>query len=129
LEHCGIPQHPAVPGELCALAGCFCGRGYAVVYAQARTVRPSDTIEIILNGRLQAFRVAGVALSPEFVFATRSALPLPDNRNFVVLWAGEDAVASAFDMRGTFNDVAMTLGPGAVKASVIHDATRADQPR
>jgi hypothetical protein len=41
----------------------------------------------------------------------------------------EDAVASAFDMRGTFNDIAMTLAPGAVKASVIHGGARADQPR
>jgi len=93
-------------------------------YAQARTVRPGDAIEVILNGRLQAFRVVGIALSPEFVFATRSALPLPDDRNFVVLWAGEDAVGGAFDMRGAFNDIVMTLAPGAVKASVINELDR-----
>ena len=40
-------------------------------YAHARVVRPGDTIDVILNGRLEAFRVVGVALSPEFVFATR----------------------------------------------------------
>ena len=47
-------------------------------YAQARRVRPGDAIDVVLNGRMQAFRVAGIALSPEFVFATRSALHLRD---------------------------------------------------
>ena len=90
-------------------------------FAQARMVRPGDPIEVVLNGRLQVFRVAGTALSPEFVFATRSALPLPDDRNFVVLWANEDAVASAFDMQGAFNDLVMTLAPGAAKAAITEE--------
>ncbi len=93
-------------------------------YAHARMVRPGDTIDVILNGRLEAFRVAGVALSPEFVFATRSALPLPDDRNFVILWANQDAVAGAFDMQGAFNDLVMTLAPGANKAPVIEEIDR-----
>ncbi|MCC0065415.1 MAG: FtsX-like permease family protein [Defluviimonas sp.] len=88
-------------------------------YAQARHVRPGDAIDVVLNGRMQAFRVAGIALSPEFVFATRSALPLPDDRNFVVLWAGREAVESAFDMTGAFNDAAMTLAPGARMEDVL----------
>jgi putative ABC transport system permease protein len=93
-------------------------------YAQARGVRPGDTVDVVLNGRLQGFRVVGVALSPEFVFATRSALPLPDDRNFVVLWASEDAVGGAFDMRGAFNDMVITLAPGAVKAATIEALDR-----
>jgi putative ABC transport system permease protein len=93
-------------------------------YARARVVRPGDAIDVVLNGRLQAFRVVGVALSPEFVFATRAALPLPDDRNFVVLWASEDAVASAFDMSGAFNDVVMTLAPGASTAQIIEEVDR-----
>ncbi|TIO99730.1 MAG: ABC transporter permease, partial [Mesorhizobium sp.] len=80
--------------------------------------------EVVLNGRLQDFRVVGSALSPEFVFATRSAVPLPDDRNFVVLWAGEDAVASAFDMKGAFNDVAMTIAPGSSVRHVLDELDR-----
>jgi putative ABC transport system permease protein len=97
-------------------------------YARARMVRPGDTIEVVLNGRLQAFSVAGAALSPEFVFATRSSLPLPDDRNFVVMWAGEDAVAGAFDMQGAFNDLVMTLAPGAPKGAVIEELDRLLMP-
>lgn len=93
-------------------------------YAKARTVRPGDSIDVVLNGRLQPFQVVGIALSPEFVFATRSALPLPDDRNLVILWAGEDAVAGAFDMRGAFNDVVFTVEPQASKPRVIEEIDR-----
>lgn len=96
----------------------------SAAYAVARSVRPGDSIDVVLNGRLQEFRVVGTALSPEFVFATRAALPLPDDRNFVVLWGSEEAVASAFDMQGAFNDVVMTLAPGASKTSVIDKIDR-----
>lgn len=97
-------------------------------FGQARSVRPGDTIDVVLNGRLHHFRVAGLALSPEFVFATRSALPLPDDRNFVVMWASEEAVASAFDMQGAFNDLIMTLAPGASLAQVRADVDRVLTP-
>jgi len=90
-------------------------------YAEARAMRTGDTIDVVLNGRLQDFRVVGSALSPEFVFATRAAVPLPDDRNFVVLWASEDAVASAFDMQGAFNDVLMTLAPNASVPHVLEE--------
>jgi putative ABC transport system permease protein len=93
-------------------------------YAEARAVRLGEAIDVVLNGRLQGFRVVGSALSPEFVFATRAAVPLPDDRNFVVLWAGEDAVASAFDMDGAFNDVVMTLAPDASMPHVLDEVDR-----
>ena len=93
-------------------------------YAEARSVRSGETMEVVLNGRLQGFRVVGTALSPEFIFATRAAVPLPDDRNFVVVWASEDAVASAFDMKGAFNDALMTLAPGAGPQHVLEEVDR-----
>jgi putative ABC transport system permease protein len=41
-----------------------------------------------------------------------------------VIWAGENAVAGAFDMKGAFNDLLVMLAPGAIKASVISDLDR-----
>ncbi len=49
---------------------------------------------------------------------------LPDDRRFVVLWAGHDAVANAFDMSGTFNHVALTLAPGESDPPVIAELDR-----
>jgi putative ABC transport system permease protein len=87
-------------------------------FAETWSVKPGDTIDVILNGRIQTFRVAGIAHSPEFVYASRAGNPLPDDRTFVVLWAGEDAIAAAFDMEGAFNNVAASLAPGASAAAV-----------
>lgn len=88
-------------------------------FADAWSVRPGDVIRVILNGRLQAFTVAGTAYSPEYVYASRPGNPLPDDRTFVVLWAGEEAVAAAFDMQGAMNAVQATLAPGASEKAVI----------
>ena len=90
-----------------------------VGFAETWSIAPGDPIEVILNGRMQAFRVVGIAHSPEFVYASRPGNPLPDDRTFVVLWASEDAVAAAFDMEGAFNNLAVSLAPGASAASVI----------
>ena len=62
-------------------------------FAEAWSIAPDDPISVILNGRIQTFRVAGIAHSPEFVYASRPGNPLPDDRTLVVLWADEDAVA------------------------------------
>jgi putative ABC transport system permease protein len=88
-------------------------------FARSRGLRPGDGLRAILNGRMRDFAIAGIALSPEFVFATRPGDPFPDDRNFAVLWAAEETVAAAFDMSGAFNDVVLTLAPGASEARVL----------
>nr|WP_246718848.1 ABC transporter permease [Microvirga terrestris] len=90
-----------------------------VGFAETWDVAPGNFIDIIMNGRMQTFRVAGIAHSPEFVYASRPGNPLPDDRTFVVLWAGEGAIAAAFDMEGAFNNVAVSLAPGASAESVM----------
>lgn len=93
-------------------------------FAEAWNLHPGDTLAVILNGRREEFRVVGIAHSPEYVFATRPGHPLPDDRGFVVLWAGHDAVANAFNMEGAFNHLALSLAPGASEAAVIADLDR-----
>jgi putative ABC transport system permease protein len=88
-------------------------------FAEARQLRPGESIAVILNGRRESFRITGIALSPEFVFTSRPGSPLPDDRGFVVLWANEEAVARAFDMQGAFDQVALALAPGASEPAVI----------
>jgi putative ABC transport system permease protein len=88
-------------------------------FAEQWAVHPGDRIAVILNGRRQTFKVVGIAHSPEYVFAAKPGIPLPDDRAFVVLWADEAAIARAFDMEGAFNSVAVSLAPGAQPDSVI----------
>ncbi|WP_431266850.1 ABC transporter permease [Dankookia sp. P2] len=97
-------------------------------FAEAWGVRPGDAVAAILNGRREAFRVVGIAHSPEYVFTSRPGSPLPDDRGFVVLWANEEAVARAFDMQGAFNQVSLALAPGASEPAVVAEVDRVLEP-
>jgi len=73
----------------------------------------------VINGRWERLSIAGIALSPEYVYAIADAAALvPDNRRFGVLWMHQKALATAFQMDGAFNDLALTLTPDAREAAV-----------
>lgn len=97
-------------------------------FADAHGLRPGDRLEAVLNGRRQVLEIAGIALSPEYVFAIRGDSPLPDDRSFAVVWIGRPALAAAFDAEGTFNDVVATLAPGARPDEVTAEVDRLLDP-
>ncbi len=94
----------------------------SAAFAQARRLRPGDAMSALMNGKLQALTVAGIALSPEFIFA--GAGGSPDVHGFGVFWMHRDAVAAAYDMRGAFNQLALRLAPGANEDEVIDALNR-----
>lgn len=93
-------------------------------FAQANGLRPGDSLWAVLNGRKQRLRIVGVALSPEYIYSIREGDILPDDRRFGVLWMGCTELAAAFDMQGAFNDVCLTLTPGASEPEVIRRLDR-----
>ncbi|MFN5453437.1 ABC transporter permease, partial [Bradyrhizobium sp.] len=97
-------------------------------FADANGVKPGDEIRVLLNGRLQAFRVSGIALSPEYVYAVRPGLPIPDDRLYAILWVDRSAAEAAFDMKGAFNDAVVALAPGADAQPVIEELDRLLEP-
>ena len=88
-------------------------------FAEANGLHPGDSLSLLLNGRRVQFRIAGIVLSPEYIFESRPGTALPDNRSYGIFWMPYQELASAFDLYGAFNDVAMTLSPGATEAAVI----------
>ncbi len=88
-------------------------------FAEANSLRPGDTLSLLLNGRRVQFRIAGIVLSPEYIFESRPGAALPDNRSYGIFWMPYQELASAFDLYGAFNDVSLTLAPGASEAAVI----------
>ncbi len=93
-------------------------------FAEANALQPGSDLRVILNGRVQSFTISGIALSPEYVFAVKPGLPLPDDRFFAVLWIDRHAAEAAFDMAGAFNDLVVSLAPGADAASVVAELDR-----
>lgn len=88
-------------------------------FAEANHLQPGDTIAMLLNGHRQQFRIAGLALSPEFIFESRPGAALPDHRTYGIFWMPYKELAAAFDLDGAFNYLSLTLAPGAPPRPVI----------
>lgn len=88
-------------------------------FAEANHLKPGDQIAMLLNGKRQELQIAGIVLSPEFIFESRPGAALPDNRTYGTFWMSYKAVAAAFDMDGAFNFITLTLAPGAAPRPVI----------
>lgn len=88
-------------------------------FATANGLRPGDTLAALLNGHRETLRIVGVVLSAEYVFALCGGEALPDDRQFGVLWMDHEALAAAFNMKGAFNDVILTLAPRVSEQAVI----------
>ncbi len=88
-------------------------------FADANRLQIGDTIGAILNGRWQRLAIAGIALSPEYVFAVAKGTMFPDNRRFAVIWMDGDAIAAAFGMSGAFNDVSVAIGRDGAERDVM----------
>lgn len=97
-------------------------------FADANGVKPGDDIRVVLNGKVQAFRVSGIALSPEYIYAVRPGLPIPDERHYAILWVDRSAAEAAFDMKGAFNDALVSLAPGVNPKPVIEELDRLLEP-
>ena len=89
----------------------------SAAFARARQLRPGDTLQALMNGKLQDLVVAGIALSPEFIFAGMGGSP--DVHGFGIFWMHRDAVAATWDMRSAFNQISVRLAPGAREGEVI----------
>lgn len=97
-------------------------------FASANGVNPGDAIRVLLNGKVEAFGVSGVALSPEYVYAVKPGLPIPDDRFYAILWVDRSAAEAAFDMKAAFNDAIISLAPGTNPKPVIDELDRLLEP-
>lgn len=97
-------------------------------FAEANGMKPGEDVRVLLNGRVQGFRISGIALSPEYVYAVKPGLPIPDDRLYAILWVDRSAAEAAFDMKGAFNDAVISLAPGADPKPVIAALDRLLEP-
>ncbi|HEY8459236.1 MAG TPA: FtsX-like permease family protein, partial [Blastocatellia bacterium] len=88
-------------------------------FSTANNLHPGDALDAVINGRWEKLRIVGVAISPEYVYEIGGGEMFPDSRRFGVMWMSRDALGPAFNMDGAFNDVALSLSPGASESEVI----------
>jgi len=88
-------------------------------FAEAHGFGPGDSFNALLNGRSRRLTIVGVVLSPEYVYQVRPGELLPDDKRFGVFWIEYRQLAAAFDMEGAFNDLTLTMQPGASEDEII----------
>ena len=89
----------------------------SAAFADARGLVPGTRISALINGKRRTLEIVGIALSPEYIFASQQGAP--DLRGFGVFWVSHDTLAAAYDMEGAFNRIAVKLAPGASEPDVI----------
>ena len=84
-------------------------------FAQSWSIKPGENIDVILNGRItSASGSLGLRHRPSSYYAEPSGQPAAGRPHLRrALWRGEEAMASAFDMTGAFNNLALSLAPNA----------------
>ena len=86
-------------------------------FVKAHGLKPGARLNALINGKQRTLVMAGVALSPEFIFA--GLFGAPDQRGLGVFWVDSEALSAAFNMTGAFNRVALRLAPQADGTAVI----------
>lgn len=97
-------------------------------FAVAHRLKVGDQISATINGKRRRLDVVGIVLSPEYIYSLAPGQFMPDNRRFGVFWMGRDALAAAFDMEESFNDVVATIQHGAREADVLQQLDEALRP-
>ncbi len=88
-------------------------------FAAAHGLEPGDRLAAVINGRRKQLDIAGLALSPEYVYHIRPGELMPDDRRFGVLWMEHRALATAYRMEGGFNSILLKLRRDASEPAVI----------
>ncbi len=91
----------------------------SATFAETWGLVPGSSVTAVINGRRAKLKVVGVAVSPEFVWASDPHTGLPDPWHFGVAWMDMDALARATGHAGGFNDATLQLAVGADERETI----------
>ncbi|MDR0424247.1 MAG: FtsX-like permease family protein [Clostridiales Family XIII bacterium] len=81
--------------------------------ADARGIRPGDSVRLQIGGQGMDFYVAGIASSPEFVYLLDPEQGImPDNRNYGIIYMDEALGQPLLGLPGAYNEVLMLESPG-----------------
>lgn len=88
-------------------------------FADAHGISPGAKIGAVINGRWKTVIITGIALCPEFVLQAKPGSISPDYKRYAILWMGREALSSAYNMKGAFNDISLTLRTGTNPKDMI----------
>ncbi|MDE2383819.1 MAG: ABC transporter permease [Alphaproteobacteria bacterium] len=88
-------------------------------FAKANGFEPGAQFDVLLNGVSRSLKVAGWALSPEYVYTIGPGELMPDERRFGVVWMPERELAAAYNLNGAFSSLLVKLVPGSSESKII----------
>ena len=97
-------------------------------FALANRLRPGDSLAAVINGALRQLHIVGTAISPEHVYAVPPGALYPEDERYGILWMSRQVLGPAYDMDGAFNEVVLTLAPGANADQVMAAVDRILEP-
>lgn len=97
-------------------------------FAEANGLRPGDGFTANINGAERELTVAGLALSPEFIYTIGPGNLVPDNEDFGIIWMPERALSGLLGRTGAFDNLAIMLRPGFRAEPVIEELDRLLEP-
>lgn len=78
-------------------------------FAGAHGLRPGDLLEANLGGKRWKFRISGIGLSPDTVYAIGPGAPLPDDLRFGVFWMPRTDLERMSGKGKTFRRLSVTV--------------------
>jgi putative ABC transport system permease protein len=97
-------------------------------FAEAWGLTAGSPVVAVINGRRARLRVVGIAVSPEFTFASNPRTGLADARHFGIVWMDGPSLARAAGLASACNDVALQLAPGTQVAETLRRVDRVLEP-
>ncbi len=97
-------------------------------FATAHGFKPGSTFSAILNGHKRTLNIAGIVLSPEYIYALGPGALMPDDLRFGIIWMGQKAIEAAFDLGGSFTEVSMTIERNAQIEKIIATLDQLTEP-
>lgn len=97
-------------------------------FALANSLEVGDSVRAVINGKWETLRIVGLGGSPEFLDEAAGVNVFPDHRRYGVFWLPNAPLAAALAMTGAFNDLSVSLAPGANSGDVITAIDRLLEP-
>jgi putative ABC transport system permease protein len=88
-------------------------------FAAAHGFSPGDTLGAIINGKRKVLTIAGIGVSPEYIYQLKPGTLVPDFERYGILWMARTPLGTAYDMEGAWNDAVIRLGADAEPDAVI----------
>ena len=82
-------------------------------FAEAHDLTPGHEISLVLHGKVEVFRIVGLALSSEYIYMMAPGDMAPDPASFGLFLIAQSEAEEIFDFSGACNSVVGTFVSGA----------------